>query len=76
MPKAKPHKTYRLGSDRMVYAPSVAAWTRSYKTINLDRERVADVLALGWGIPPEVALGVVNGAISYTLDGDVVVITV
>lgn len=68
-------KTYRLGSSEMVYAPGVIAWAINGYAFENDRKVLLSLVSDTWSLPEATAHRLLSREISYTIEGEVVVIT-
>jgi hypothetical protein len=69
--------TYRLGSSPLVNAPGLIEWAINAYAFPRDRAVILRVVTETWpGLPEEHAVLLLSRAVSYNLDGDIVVLDV
>lgn len=68
-------KTYRLGSSEMVYAPGMIAWAINGYAFEHDRKVLLSLVSETWGLPEETAHRLLSREITYTVEGEAVVLS-
>ncbi|WP_338811263.1 hypothetical protein V2V90_23400 (plasmid) [Agrobacterium leguminum] len=68
-------KTYRLGSSEMVYAPGVIAWAINGYAFENDRKVLLSLVSETWSLPEATAHRLLSREITYTIEGEAVVLT-
>lgn len=68
-------KTYRLGSSEMVYAPGMIAWAINGYAFEKDRKVLLSLVSETWSLPEATAHRLLSREITYTIEGEAVVLT-
>lgn len=68
-------KTYRLGSSEMVYAPGMIAWAINGYAFEKDRKALLSLVSETWSLPEATAHRLLSREITYTIEGEAVVLT-
>lgn len=68
------NKVYRLGSSWMFNAPGVLRWAIEGYKIPDQQDGMVKIFENGYGLPAEVARGLLSGQIPHRVDGEVVIV--
>ena len=68
-------KTYKLGSNSLVYSPGVIRWAMANYRSTSHREDMVRLVADGWTLPQDAAVALLSGAAPFTVSDDVVEFT-
>ena len=66
-------KTYRLGSNQMVFAPGMVEWAINGAAFKKDRAKMVNVIAATWSVPKDAATALLTQKIPYTIEEETVV---